>query len=75
MKCPHCGKEIARPLSIVDLKDIIAAAEREAERLQNNYARMSPHGLIWNTREHYQQWKDMKAKIRDTNRQIANIQL
>lgn len=73
MKCPHCHKEVGRPLSIMDLKDIIQAAKNEMERLENNHARTSPHGLVWMDQAAFFRWKEMKVKIRETNRQIANL--
>lgn len=73
MKCPHCGKDIGKPLSIMDLKDIITAAKSEVERLENNHSRMSPHGLVWDTKESFDEWRAMKKTIRDTNRKIAML--
>lgn len=76
MKCPHCGKEIGgRANSIMDLKDIISAAKQEMERLENCHARISPHGLVWNDKEALGQWKALKIKIKEVNRQIAQMKI
>lgn len=76
MKCPHCGKEIGhRPPTIMDLKDIIHAAKQEMERLENCHARISPHGLIWSDRTYLQQWKDLRHRVQEVNRQIANLKI
>jgi len=76
MKCPHCGKNITdKPLSIMDLKDIIQSANSEIQRLENCHARITPHGLAWSDTDSLSKWKELKRKVREANRKLAELKI
>lgn len=74
MKCPHCGKEIAtKPHSILDLKDIRAAKQHLADRMENCNARMTPHGLVWDDDKKRKEWIALRLEIREITKRIATM--
>lgn len=75
MKCPHCGKGITKPLSVMDLKDIQVAAQRVADRIRNEHFFDVAGGGHWASPAALKEYREYKKKIRQINDRIANMEI
>jgi hypothetical protein len=59
--------------SIMDLKDIMEAKERKAGYLRNEFSAEVATGRHWSNEEKRQEYRKLRAEIRDLNNSIASL--
>ena len=59
--------------SIMDLKDIMEAKERKAGYIRNEFSAEVATGRHWSNEEKRQEYRKLRAEIRDLNNSIASL--